>query len=296
MAYDKPVIQTSNPNKKADGFSFETRGIYYGEVISIDDPTDGGRIKVRIERLDNGILNENLNWSYPMLPKFFHIIPQVGELVRIFLEDSRYPQRGRFWLGSVISQPQKIGLDTVYWAQSTTNMALTPPLPAPSTIADAQGVFPEIDDIAIVGKVNTDVILRLNEVHIRAGKHENDDILKLNTKNPAQVSLVYEQNIETGTYYSSSMMQGDKIALISHTGNPQFKAARLDAADRERIFTEGHPLGRGDVIVEAFKVIRNALINHIHGYAALPADKNSIIKDLESLNFETILQENIVIN
>lgn len=296
MPYDKPILQTSNPYKQADGFSFQSRNIYYAEVIDIDDPADGGRIKARIDRLDNGVENENLAWSYPMLPKFFHIIPQVGEMVRVFIEDSRYPQRGRFWLGSLISQPQKIGLDTVYWAQSTTNMALTPPLPAPSTFPDAEGVFPTKDDVAIVGKVNTDVILRLNEVHIRAGKHENEEILKLNTKNPAQISLVYEQETETGTYFSSSMMQGDKIALISHTGNPQFKAARLTTTDRERIFAEGHPLGRGDVIVEAFNVIRNAIINHIHGYANLPADKNSIIKDLESLNFEAILQENIVIN
>lgn len=296
MSYDKPTLQTSDPNKKSHGFEFKTRNIYYAEVISVDDPADGGRIKARIDRLDNGIDNDNLNWSYPMLPKFFHVIPQVGELVRIFIEDSHYPQRGRFWLGSVISQPQKIGLDTVYWAQSTTNMAMTPPQPAPSTYPDADGVYPTTDDVAIVGKVNTDVILRLNEVHIRAGKHENENVLKLNTKNPAEIGLVFEQKTDSDEYRSSSIIQADKIALISHTGNPQFKAARLTTTDRDRIFDEGHPLGRGDVIVEAFNVIRKAIINHIHGYSNLPADKNAIIKDLESLNFESILQENIVIN
>jgi hypothetical protein len=47
MSYDKPYIQTSEPFKKKGEFSV-TRTIYYGEVISIDDPTDGGRIRVKI--------------------------------------------------------------------------------------------------------------------------------------------------------------------------------------------------------------------------------------------------------
>lgn len=295
MAYDKPIIQTSDPYKKKEGFEF-TRTIYYGEVISIDDNTDGGRIKARIQRLDNGVSNENLSWSYPLLPKFFHILPQVGEIVRIFIEDIRYPARSRYWMGSVISQPQKIGYDSIYTALSTTNMAITVPEPAPSTYPDAIGIYPLKTDVGIIGKVNTDVILKINEVHIRAGKHENDNILKLNTKNPAEISLVFEEEPDTGDYQSSAIITSDKIALISHTGNPQFKAARIEPLDRVRMFEEGHPIARGDVLVEALNIIRNALVNHIHGYAKMPADKNSLINDLENINFEGILQKNIVTN
>ena len=118
MAYDRPIIQTSDPFKKVGGYN-HTRTIYYGEVISIDDPTDGGRIKVKIPDLDNQTGNANLPDCYPMLPKFFFILPQVGEIVRIFIEDIRYPERGRFWMGSVISQPHKIGFDTIYTALSS---------------------------------------------------------------------------------------------------------------------------------------------------------------------------------
>jgi len=157
-------------------------------------------------------------------------------------------------------------------------------------------VFPLKTDVAIIGKVNTDVILRVNEVHIRAGKHDADDVLKLNVKNPAQVSLVFEQENNTGAYHSNAIMMADKIGLISHTGNPQFKAARLNAADRQRIFDEGHPIARGDVLVEALNIIRSALITHIHGYSNVPADKDSIIKSLEEIDFSGILQKNIVVN
>ena len=296
MSIDKPYIQTSNPFKK-EGSVFEiTRTIYYAEVVSIDDPTDGGRIKARIQGFDNNTSNDELPWCYPMLPKYFHVYPQVGEIVRIFIENIKYPERSRFWQGSVISQPQKIGFDSIYTALSTTNYGLIQPEPAPSKNPDADGVFPLKTDVAIVGKVNTDIILRINEVHIRAGKHENNNILKLNTTNPAEISLVYESATGSSTYQSRTIITSDKIALISHSGNPQFKAARVESKDREKIFNEAHPIGRGDVIIEVLEIFRRALINHIHGYSGLPADKTAIINDLEKIDLNAIINENIVMN
>ena len=220
--FDKPIIQLSDPFKKVGGYH-HTRSIYYGEVISIADNTDGGRIQVKIPDLDNRTSNAELPYCYPMLPKFFFLLPQVGEMVRVFIEDIKYPERSRYWMGSVISQPHKVGFDTIYTALSTTNMGLTVPDPAPSTLPDAIGVYPLPTDVAIVGKCNTDVILRTNEVHIRAGKHVADNVLKLNTINPASVNLVFEpKNLveQSPDYYSSTVVLSDKIALISHTGKP----------------------------------------------------------------------------
>lgn len=297
MAFDKPIIQTSNPNKKENASIVRNRTIFYGEVMDIGDETDGGRIKVRIPELDNRTANNELPWCYPLLPKFFHIYPQVGEMVRVFIEDTKFPERSRFWMGSIISQPQKIGFDSKFTALSTTNLALTKPEKAPTTYPDADGVFPTKDDVAIVGKVNADVILRLNEVHIRAGKHENGDVLKLNTENPASINMVFEPVQDSDTeYYSNTIIQSDKIALISHDGIPQFKAARVSPEDRVRIFEEGHPIARADVLVEALEVIRTALLVHIHPYSGMQVDKTAIIKRLEELQFELIQQKNIVIN
>jgi len=115
-------------------------------------------------------------------------------------------------------------------------------------------------------------------------------------KNPATISMIFEPKQTSEDYYSNTIMLSDKIAILSHDGIPKFKAARLTPEDRARIFEEGHPLGRADLIVDAFNALRTAIINHIHPYSNLPADKNSIIKDLESINFEAILQKNIVIN
>ncbi len=296
-SYVNKIINTSNPYSPVTSYVSIQRTIYYGTVVSIDDETDGGRIKVRIPDLDNKISDNELPWSYPLLPKFFHIYPQKGEIVRIFLEDIQFPMRSRFWLGSVISQLHKIEYDDNLTALSTTNYGIVAPDVAPSKIPESEGVFPRKTDIAIIGRVNTDIILRNNEVHIRAGKHENNNILKLNTKNPAEINLNFEPN-QTGNndYYSNTVITSDKIAIISHNGIPQFKASNVTQEDRVRIFNEGHPMVRGDVLVEALRVIRDALVNHIHGYSALPAEKTEIINKLEKLEFELMLQKNIVIN
>lgn len=296
MPFDIPIIQKSGDiHKKESDVLKLTRTIYYGEVISIDDDTDGGRIKVKIQGLDTQTSNENLPWCYPLVPKYIHIYPQVGEIVRVFIEDSKYPERGRQWIGSVISQPQKIGFDSIYTALSTTNLGFSIPEPAPIKYPESDGVFPLKTDIAIVGRVNTDIILRTNEVHIRAGKHENDNILKLNNKNPSEITLAFEKT-NKNDYQSNVVLTGDKIALISHDGIPKFKASKLDSTDRENIFNNAHPIPRGDVLVEALEIMRRAIISHLHGYSNMAADKNSIIDDLEKMDFSSILQKNIVIN
>ena len=296
MPFDKPVIQTSNPYRKIGNEINVSRTIYHGEVISVDDPTDGGRITVRIPDLDNQTANNDLPWCYPLIPKFFHMFPKVGEMVRVFIEDIKYPQKSRFWIGSIISQPQKINFDSVYTALSTTNMAMTIPEAAPSTHPDADGVYPNIEDIAIVGRVNTDIILKENEIDLRAGKHENGNLFKLNTKNPAEIFLNFEKNPESSDFYSNSIIMSDKIALISHTGNPQVKATKLTPEDKANLFLDGHPIPRGDVLIEALDMMRKVIIGHVHGYSNMPADKEALINKLESIDFATILQKNIVIN
>jgi hypothetical protein len=293
--YDKKYIQQSNPYKKETNKENAVRNIYYGEVVSIDDPNEGGRIRVKIPDFDNKTGNDQLPFAYPMLPKFFWIIPQVGEVVRVFIEDTRYPQRGRHWMGSIISQPQKIGYDGYFTALSTSNVATINTESNPSSYPDAFGVFPDLKDVAILGRNNTDLILKDKQVLIRCGKHKIDNVLSLNKENPAFIQMDFIQN-EKNVTQSTIVTMADKIAFISHDGNPKFKSNSLTKDDITKIFDSAHPVGRGDLIVEAFEVFRNAMIQHIHGYSGLPADKNGIINQLEKIDFSKILQPNIRIN
>ena len=295
MAYDVPYQNFSEPFSKVGGAIKNTRTIYYGEVISIDDDTDGNRIKVRIPDLDKRITNDNLTYCYPLQPKFFHILPKVGEMVRIFIEDVTYPQRSRFWSGSIISQPHKIEYDSAFSALSTTNVGVIKPDKAPSTYPDAKGIYPDKEDIGIVGRLNTDILLKPNQIVMRAGKHENNNKLKLNIKNPAVISLNFDYNGNTNSYYSSNIITADKIALISHSGEPIIKSFNMDAADRLKLFENCHPILRGDLTVEVLKLIITALSTHIHNYNKMPADKSALQK-LENINLDKLLQKNIVIN
>ena len=169
MPYERKYPYQADPYKrqginKQKGF----KTIYWGEVIDINDNTEGGRIKVRIPFFDSKSLNENLPWAYPMETKFFHVYPKVGEVVRIFIEDIEYPQRSRFWMGPVISQLQKIQFEPLYSAFATTNINFTAPEKAPSTYPDAKGIYPNIEDIALLGRDNTYIILRERDIEIRA--------------------------------------------------------------------------------------------------------------------------------
>lgn len=295
MAYDKPLIQTTDPFKKISENFSANRTIHYGEVISVEDPTDGGMIKVKILELDNRTLNENLPFCYPLLPKYFHIYPKVGEMVRVFIEDPKYPQKGRFWMGNIVSQLHKTEYDSKYTSLSTTNMGAIAPEKAPSTYPDAEGVYPNKDDVGLIGRKNTDILLKPNQVVLRAGKHINNNPLKANVENPACLLISFDKKDDT-SFYSNSILMSDKIALISHTGNPKFKSARLTDEDRARIFEEGHPIARADILVKALNIMRNAIINHIHPYSGLPADLDAIINELKDINLNNIIQPDIVTN
>lgn len=267
------------------------RNIYYAEVISIDDNDDGGRIKTRIPQLDDSILNNNLSDCYPIQPTFFWHFPKIGEIVKIFIEDTRYPQKGRHWMGSVISQPHKIFLENKLSALSTTNIATITPETAPSNIPDAAGIYPNKKDIAILGRDNADIILSEKQIEFRAGKHEISNVLRLNKTNPAYFRL----NITNDGTVSTSLNVANRIALLTHVGNPKFKTL-IDEDELTKIFDTAHPLGRGDVILEIVELLRKAIINHVHPYSGLKPDRSSTISDLENADFTQLLQQNIVIN
>lgn len=292
--YDKKYIQQAKSSYGSKDLNVQepVKSVYFAKVISIIDKEDGGRIKVRIPDIDNEISDANLSDCYPILPKFFWNFPKVGEMVRIFIEDTRYPQKGRHWMGSVISQPQKIKQDDSTTALSTTPLKTTPPEQAMSTLPEAIGVFPDIKDIGIIGRDNVDIILRERELELRVGKHKHDDILQINRKNPASIKMNFE---EEGSR-SSIIFSADKIALLSHAGDPKFKVLNVDKAERDRIFEKGHPVAKADILREILKVYRDAILQHIHGYSGLPADKDKIIANLEKIDLESIVSKHVVIN
>lgn len=286
LIHKSSVYDTTN-NKN------DSRTVFWGEVIEVDEFNN---VKVRIPNLDNSVLNEDLPFTYPLIPKFIHFNPKIGEVVRVFIDDPNFPQRSRYWIGSVFSDLRNINYCNRYDAFATTNLKTSTTRKTLDTIPDSKGVFPNLDDIALLGRNNTDLILRENQLELRAGKHELNDVTKLNKKNPATLKLNFRSTDNKNNQISDALLLADRIALISHDGIPKFKSYDQDEEDIQKIFDEGHPLTRGDVLVKMLNIIRNTIINHIHGYNTLPADKDKLILELQDLDFNKILQKNIVIN
>lgn len=295
--YDRDYLASNGGVGKKKQFDPSlNRIIYWGEVISIDDEYESGNIQVRIAELDNLVDDINLPKAYPLLPKFLNINPKKGEIVRIILENPDTPQRGRMWIGSVISQLQYIEYEDLLTALSTTHLGNLKPSPSIKTYPDAKNVFPDREDVALIGRKNNDIILKENKTLIRTGKHVDGDIYKLNKINPSFIEMSFDRKNDKGDIVSENIIMADKIALISHDGIPKIRPFDIDDTLKEKIFSELSPLVRGNKLVKILELFRQFLLEHVHPYNALPPDPSGKYLDLQKLNFESILQKNIVIN
>ena len=195
---------------------------YYGLVISIDDPFDAGRIRVRIEGIDNDILpavelndpkEGGLPWCQPLMPKYINVVPKVGETVKITVFDYRNKKIRREYIGPVIAQQRPPDfINSPFfpskWRVEVSNYNGAWSQEPESSDGDWK-IYPNKDDIGISGRRNTDFILRnktnYDEIILRAGKidyrsilnnqdtQDNSNVIggtfKLNKKNPAYITI-----------------------------------------------------------------------------------------------------------
>lgn len=176
------------------------KNIYSGEVVSNTDPYENRTLRVRISELDNKISNENLPECYPAQSNFFHYVPKVGERVLVILEreynaDKTVNQEKRYYFCVTISQFQNINNDPYYYTANSNESDGWVRRGTPiSEIPEAQGVYPKKDVIGLIGRDNTDVLLKDKEVLIRAGKHEIGNVLNFNRTDPVFIQMKYGLN------------------------------------------------------------------------------------------------------
>lgn len=267
----------------------KVRTVQIGIVASVDDPNNLGRIKIRVPGQTNvgGDGNtpiDELPWSYPMMPKFFTSLPKVGEGVFVMTFSNQSSHADRLYFGPIISQLDKLNLDLL----NTTGLnsftfATTNPNVATTRIPALNGVFPKPDDISIQGRYNTDIILRKNEILIRAGKFVES---KPNENNPyafqfnnsTQGFIQIKNNVNFGGQSgigSVTNIVGSKINLITHKdGVPRFNVMNQESqiSDEEilNILQNAHPLPFGDLLVQYLILLKNAFLNHVHNYNGIP--------------------------
>ena len=311
---NKHVFGTSAYNK-GSGKRLETTIFYYGNVTSNQDELGASRIKVRIAGIDDHLEIVDLPFAFPMLQKFLHIIPKVGEGVLIFIPDVKNPNIDRLYMGPIISQPQMLFNDNeVFSHKSALDSGVKEPQPAPSTIPENRGVYPNVKDIALQGRDNADVVLKEGEVLIRAGHFESltakGQIPKFNKINPSYIQIKHDAILKQATERTEAEIGGainivsNKINLLTHkNGSPRFVLNNQDKliSDEElqRIINEAHPLVFGDNLIDFLKVFINAFINHVHPYPGMKPQDLSGGTDIDKLlefDLNSFLSKNVKTN
>jgi len=302
--FKNPGTTNNDASKYILGTTF-----YYGRVIDNNDPIQGGRIKVRILGIDDTISSVGeLPYCFPMLQKFFYAIPKIGETVMILIPNINNPSTDRKYFGPIISQPQKLSGDsTLYSATSGMDSGVKEPDPAPNTDPDNFGVYPKINDIAIQGRNNSDIVLKKEEVLIRSGYYDfntnKGEIPKFNSENPAYIKIKPYSDSSTSQKKTSINIVADNINILSHKSRDKYNLT--DATDYipdieiEEIVKSAHPVVFGDNLIEYLKLQRLAFLSHVHPYPGLkPQDLagSSDIDNYINYNLDDLNSKNIKIN
>jgi hypothetical protein len=186
-----------------EDFPFDiTQNFFFGQCLDYNDPLMLGRIRA-VSIVDNyeqreksaqgfdpnGSFETNGPWSekdpfifLPYLPYFINQVPQPKEMCLLFYFDRRNRSgRNKFYMVAPFSSPLTIKFEDYQSARTRLdfgrqNSSVSFP---PIKNGDGQyknplqnkGVFVEPADISINGRDSADIILKNNELLLRAGKH-----------------------------------------------------------------------------------------------------------------------------
>lgn len=293
------------------------RTIEIGEVLSVYDKDNLGRIKVRIKGPksrggDDNTPDSELPWCFPMIPKFMTSQPKVGEAVFVFVFGKDKALIDRMYIGPIISQPQQLKQDPFY-NSALAGFSFSTETPAKSTndIPQLKGVFPNPQDVSIQGRYNTDITQKENEIVIRAGKFETSKPdsnnpfpfkFNFNTQGFIQIkndfAIPYQDSSFNGTV---TTVMANKINLISHNGSPKFNLNQenlISDEEMKRILDEAHQLPYGDVLLEYLILMKQALFFHVHNGNGNPSSGVPLVQFREKAEAleKAMLSKNIRIN
>ena len=279
------------------------RIIEVGEVVSVQDPNNLGRIKVRIKGSrarggDDGISDDELPWCLPLMTKMFSIQPKPKESVFIFTFGSRQDFVDRMYMGPIISQPQQLNHDP-YFSSSLAGFSFGSEAPKVDveSIPQLKGIFPNPEDVSVQGRYNTDITQKHNEVLIRAGKFiestpskNNPFPFTFNTKSQGYIQIKNGALVtqDPATYGSVTNIVANKINLLTHeNGSPFFELNNqenlISNSELAKILTTAHPIGFGDLQLEYMILMKNAIFNHVHNGSGNPATDLTTSGNIQSI-------------
>lgn len=272
-----------------------------GYVISVDDEYEGGRIKVR---LNDDNYNDDVPYSYPLLPYMLHILPKVGEAVLVVCSDISSANSTRFYIGPLIHQPQFVNFNSFENSTSLLKGYNHATLPSYNCDPETNGAYPQKDEIAILGRKDSDLIFSDNDVRLRCGVHLTDKNKPLksvfNKQNPTFIKLKKHENKLTNNTNSSATIVSENINLISTNGSPEFNVSNSNESitdeEMNKIIETAHKLPYGDVLLDFLNIFMKAFNTHTHAYHGLPPVPDINYTTLQNFDKNTILSKNVKIN
>ena len=284
----KNISGRDTPYNLTQGFQM----ISVGMVTSVNDPLNLGRIQVTLMGPtpaggDKNIVDEDLTWCYPLIPKLLSITPKVDEAVLVFVFNKDKTHTDRLFLGPIISQPNMLAKDPyVSTALAGFSFGLTQTSEDIRKRPELVGVFPNSEDISLQGRFNTDITQKKNEVVIRAGKFvqvsktpETPFEMEFNKTSQGYFQLKNNTSVGNNQKGTITNIVSNKINLLTHNGSPSFSLNNNNGliSDFEMLKIIGpeqlggaHRLPFGDVLLEYLKLLKNALLLHVHNNNGLP--------------------------
>tara|TARA_Y100000389_G_scaffold200051_1_gene239704 strand:+ start:1942 stop:2997 length:1056 start_codon:yes stop_codon:yes gene_type:complete len=311
MGLDDLASSLSVLGGQSSVFGDATKGnkiMHLARVVDNNDRSNMGRIQATIidfnevngEEQPGKDKNDNVpKYAFPLIYQFVNVIPRVGELVYIFMENPKDQTSRRFYVGPIrsVNKSQK-PFESTASANNLFNVNTYGKTPATNEPIN-QKSSPINDYVRIDGKENSNITFKSREVLITAGELKSNSF-DLNTESPCYIQLKDNPAVTTTKLpkaanspdaikeitiqrpaFSQTNIVGTNINLISSSSSSAQNRALNDdgkLADESNVENATnpelelygdlakklHPLVLGDELVKVLKLIISFCVNHKH--------------------------------
>ena len=202
------------------------------QVLDNQDPLMLGRVRARllvdnyndiINAITDPVWNEEKDkWTArdpfifnPLLPYFIYQVPKVDEMIQVIYVNKDFKYQNQYYVQNTFSSPTATGFEYYVGANKFTGTGtqLTNPKPLKNqdgTYTDQEihkGVFPQPGDNAILGRGSADLIVKQDEILLRAGKYKGLSLLS----NVVPVGNQWRGFLQLSRFPGSKIKQPDKV-------------------------------------------------------------------------------------